>query len=171
MLQPISHSAAKEGGNQREETWGGSKSPKGACRVIFFIITLWLTGEAFYLEVKWEKCLYFLTFDFICFILVSSFGSTMKFIVDIYIDSVIFKMYSLDINELAIIIKRIIIIVFVPCLTILKYYLLNIHKRTPACKGGFCRTVKFGSKKRTNDFLCISVYVCFYCIGSVCKHC
>lgn len=81
----------------------------------------------------------------------SSFGSTMKFIVDIYIDSVIFKMYSLDINELAIIIKRIIIIVFVPCLTTLKYYLLNIHKRTPACKGGFCRTVKFGSKKRTND--------------------
>lgn len=122
MLQPISHSAAKEGGNQREETWGGSKSPKGACRVIFFIITLRLTGEAFYLEVKWEKCLYCLTFDFICFIfhLVFSFGSTMTFIVDIYIDSVIFKMYSLDINVLAIIIKRIIIIVFVPCLTILK---------------------------------------------------
>lgn len=101
MLQPISHSAAKEGRNQREETWGGSKSPKGACTVIFFIVTLRLTGEAFYLEVKWEKCLYCLTFDFICFIfpLVSSFGSTMKFIVDIYIDSVIFKMYSLNINS------------------------------------------------------------------------
>lgn len=122
MLQPISHSAAKEGGNQREETWGGSKSPKGACRVIFFIITLRLTGEAFYLGVKWEKCLYCLTFDFICFILVSSFGSTMKFIVDIYIDSVIFKMYSLDINVLAIIIKRIIIMMFVPCLTTLNIF-------------------------------------------------
>lgn len=62
------------------------------------------------------------TFDFICFILVSSFGSTMKFIVDIYIDSVIFKMYSLDINVLAIIIKRIIIMMFVPCLTTLNIF-------------------------------------------------
>lgn len=46
----------------------------------------------------------------------------MKFIVDIYIDSVIFKMYSLDINELAIIIKRIIIMMFVPCLTTLNIF-------------------------------------------------